>query len=39
MLWFPGQSLSDKDKTTLTLLLVDTVVAANDELTEPMTSG
>ena len=30
----PGQSLSDKDKTTLTLLLVDTVVAANDELTE-----
>ena len=30
----PGTKLSDKDKSTLTLLLVDTVVAANNDLTE-----
>ena len=31
----PGQTLSTKDKQTLTKLLVDTVVAAHPDLTEP----
>lgn len=30
----PGQKLSDKDRATLTKLLVDTVVAANDDLSD-----
>ncbi len=30
----PGQTLADRDKTTLTLLLVDTVINANKDLNE-----
>ena len=30
----PGQKLSDKDRATLTKLLADTVVAANDDLSD-----